>query len=92
MKKLLAATLLAGAAIVGATAADARDGCGPRGFRGPHGRCHYDGGDRRGPGYGRGPVIVAPGLVIGQRYDRGYWDGHRYWRERYRHRNGWRYR
>ena len=88
MKKLLAATLLAGVAMLGATSADARDGCGRDGWRGPHGRCHYG----RGPGYGRGPVVVAPGLVIGQRYDRGYWDGHRYWRERYRDGPNWRYR
>uniref|UniRef100_UPI0035CA7E56 GCG_CRPN prefix-to-repeats domain-containing protein n=1 Tax=uncultured Sphingomonas sp. TaxID=158754 RepID=UPI0035CA7E56 len=85
MKKLIAAALLASVAVLGTTAADARDGCGRGGFRGPHGRCHYAG-DRRGP------VVVAPGLVIGQRYDRGYWDGRRYWQNRYRHGGGWRYR
>lgn len=87
MKKLLAAALLAGVAIAGATSADARDGCGPGGHRGPRGYCHGN----RGPG---GPVVVAPGLglVIGQRYDRGYWDGHRYWQNRYRDHGNWRYR
>ncbi len=83
MKKFLAAVLLASVATIGATAADARDGCGPGGHRGPGGHCRPNRG---------GPVVVAPGLVIGQRYDRGYWDGHRYWRERYRDHNGWRYR
>ena len=84
MKKFLAAALLAGAATLTATAADARDGCGRNGFRGPGGHCRYD---------RRGPVVVAPGLVIGNFYrGHGYWDGHRYWQNRYRHRDGWRYR
>ena len=84
MKKLLAAALLAGVAISGATSSDARDGCGPNGHRGPYGHCR--------PNRGPGAVVVAPGLIIGQRYDRGYWDGHRYWQHRERHRDGWRYR
>lgn len=89
MKKFLAFALLAGAATLTSVSADARDGCGRGGWRGPGGRCHYD----RGPGYGRGPVVVAPGLVVGNFYrGRGYWDGHRYWQNRYRYRDGWRYR
>lgn len=89
MKKLLAAALLGGAAILTAAAADARDGCGRGGFRGPGGRCHYN----RGYDRGRGPVAVAPGLVIGNFYrGRGYWDGHRYYQRRERHHGGWRYR
>jgi hypothetical protein len=87
MKRFLAIALLAGATLT-ATAAEARDGCGRGGWRGPAGHCRYD----RGPGV-RGPVVVAPGLVIGNYYrGRGYWDGHRYWRNRYRHHGGWRYR
>ena len=87
MKNLFAVALLASAATFTATAADARDGCGRNGYRGPAGHCRY---------YGdRGRVVVAPGrLVIGNFYrGQGYWDGHRYWQNRYRHRNGgWRYR
>jgi hypothetical protein len=31
--------------------------------------------------------------VIGRNYPgRGYWDGHRYYQNRYRHHGGWRYR
>ena len=85
MKKLLAAALLAGVATLGTTAATAADGCGRGYHRGPAGHCR--------PNYGRGPVVVAPGLVIGNFYrGHGYWDGHRYWQNRYRHRDGWRYR
>ena len=85
MKKLLAAILLTGVATIGATtAADARDGCGRGGFRGPGGHCRVY---RAGPVYGGGPR-----LIVGRRYDRGYWDGRRYWQNRYRHHGGWRYR
>ena len=91
MKKLFAAALL-GAASLGAAAlstapADAADGCGRGGHRGPSGHCR--------PNYGPrgGGVVVAPGLVIGRFYGgRGYWDGHRYYQNRYRHGGGWRYR
>ncbi len=83
MKKLLLLALAAGTTFGAVTAADARDGCGPGGWRGPHGHCHSNG----GPGY------VAPGLIVGNYYHgQGYWDGHRYYQHRDRYNNGWRYR
>ena len=91
MKKLILLALAAGTALATIPAANARDGCG-RGFhRGPAGHCRPD-------GYGRGPAVIGgPGvsLVIGNYYrGRGYWDGRRYYRERYRdhNRGDWRYR
>lgn len=89
MKKLVAAVLLAGVATLGATAADAADGCGRGYHEGPGGRCRPNNGYRGGR-----EVVVAPGLIVGNYYrDRGgYWDGRRYWRERYRYHGGWRYR
>ena len=92
MKRILALALAAGAAVVAMSPADAAGGCG-RGFHpGPYGhRCFPNG----GPGYGRGPgpVVVAPGLVVGNFYGgRGYWDGHRYYQHREQWHGGWRYR
>jgi hypothetical protein len=91
MKGIIALALAAGVAVAATAPADAAGGCG-RGFHpGPHGRCFPNG----GPGYGprRGPVVVAPGLVVGNYYGgRGYWDGHRYYQHRERFNNGWRYR
>lgn len=85
MKKLFAVALLAGAAMLGTTAADAREGCGRGSHRGPAGHC-------RSEYRGRG-VVIAPGLTIGRFYNgRGYWDGRRYYQNRYRHGGGWRYR
>ncbi|MBC7496476.1 MAG: hypothetical protein H7243_04840 [Sphingomonadaceae bacterium] len=85
--KTVLTLILAGAALAGATAAAARDGCGPGGHRGPSGHCQPN-------GYHTGPgVIVAPRLVIGGFYpNRGYWDGHRYRERRERWHGGWRYR
>jgi hypothetical protein len=84
--KTILALALAGVALAGASVADARDGCGPGGHRGPYGHC-------RPNGYGYGPGVVAPGLIIGNFYaGRGYWDGHRYWGHRDRWHGGWRYR
>jgi hypothetical protein len=84
MNKILAAALAAGVALTAFAPADASQGCG-RGFhRGPYGHCRPNGGSG---------VVVAPGLVIGNFYrGRGYWDGHRYFQQRYRYHNGWRYR
>ncbi len=84
MNKFLAIAFVAGVTLSAGTAAQARDGCGPGAFRGPYGHCR----PMRG-----GPVVVAPGLIIGNFYHgRGYWDGQRYWHHRERGHDGWRYR
>lgn len=92
MKKLLAAALFAGAAMLTTVAADAQ-GYGRDRDR-DRGRSEYRDRDHRRPDYrGRGVVRIAPGLVIGRFYNgRGYWDGRRYYQKRYRHNGGWRYR
>ena len=82
MKKLMLAALGAGIALTATTSAFAADGCGPGAHRGYYGHCRGNG----------GPVVVAPGLIVGNHYDRGYWDGHRYWQRRERWHDGWRYR
>lgn len=83
MRMILLAALAAGAALTVAAPADARQGCGPGGRRGPGGYCRPN----------RGPVVVAPRIVVGRFYEgRGYWDGRRYWGHRYRLHGGWRYR
>lgn len=83
MKSIIAIALAGATLVAGATAADAREGCGPGGHRNGWGDCRPN----------RGPVVVAPGLVIGNYYrGRGYWDGRRYWHHRERWNNGWRYR
>jgi hypothetical protein len=86
MKSILLVTLAAGAMLAATSPADAAQGCGPGGHRGPYGHCR--------PNYGPGPVVAAPGaLVIGTYYPRrGYWDGRRYWWHRERWHGGWRYR
>jgi hypothetical protein len=83
MKTIMLVALAAGAALTIGSSADARQGCGPGGHRGPYGHCRANRG-----------VVVAPGaLVIGTFYPgRGYWDGRRYWQRRERWRGGWRYR
>jgi len=83
MRKMITALLLASAGLGVASAANAADGCGPGAHRGPHGRCHPNG----GPGYGR-QVLVVDRFYPG----RGYWDGQRYWHHRERAHDGWRYR
>lgn len=90
MNKLIAAALTAGAAVaaIASIPAEAREGCGRGGYRGPHGRCVSN--------YNRGPAVVRQPtvrLVIGNYYNgRGYWDGRQYYQNRYRHGGGWRYR
>lgn len=61
MKTILAIALAAGVAIAGTSAVEARDGCGGGFHRGPAGRCRPNGG-------GRGPVLVAPGIIVGGFY------------------------
>ncbi len=83
MRKILLASIAAGALLTSVSPAMARGGCGFGFHRGPYGGCRPNG----GPGYGPGPVVVGtfyPG--------RGYWYGNRYWRHRYRWHGGWRYR
>lgn len=86
MKLPLAILLSVAGAGLTATAADARQGCG-RGYEvGPRGHCRPVRGDRWA---GRGNQT----WVVGNFYQgRGYWDGHRWYQNRYRHNNGWRYR
>lgn len=78
MKKMMIFVLGAGAALAVASSADARGGCGIGFHRGPVGGCRANLGG--GPALG----VFYPG--------RGYWDGHRYWANRYRFHGGWRYR
>jgi hypothetical protein len=86
LKKILIATIAAGATLAAVSSASAEGGCGPGFHRGPYGGCRRN--------FGPGPVAVVPGLpVLGVYYNgRGYWDGHRYWAHRYAWRGGWRYR
>ena len=66
MKRLLFAALGAGLALTAAAStADAAQGCGPGGHRGPYGGCRAN--------YGPGPVVVG-GPALGIFYPgRGYW-------------------
>lgn len=86
MKKILLAAIAAGAALTAVAAAapaQARQGCGVGGHRGPAGHCRPN----------RGRAAVAPVVRIGVFYPgRGYWDGRRYYAHRYRWHGGWRYR
>jgi len=51
-------------------------GCGPNGWRGRWGHCHYDGGWRRaGYYYGPGPYRVGPGPYWNNGCPPGYWHG-----------------
>lgn len=84
MRKRLAAALAIGVAMLSVSSAEAREGCGPGGHRGPYGHCRPN----------RGPVVVERGPLVVDRYyaGRGYWDGRRYWQHRHRWHGGWRYR
>ena len=88
MRKIVLSLIAAGTALAVASPALAREGCGPGGHRNYNGRCVPN---RGGPVYvDRGPSVR---LVIGNHYPgRGYWDGRRYYQQRYRHHGGWRYR
>jgi hypothetical protein len=84
MKRILLTAVAAGAVLAAVSPANAMQGCGPGGHRGPYGHCRPNG----------GPGMAGPGaLVIGTYYpNQGYWDGHRYWHHRDRWHGGWRYR
>ncbi len=85
MKKILLAALAVGVTLSSVPPVFAADGCGRGYHRGPRGGCR--------PNVRPGPVVVAPGPVIGNFYrGRGYWDGRRYYQHRERYRGGWRYR
>lgn len=83
MRKILFATLAAGAALA-ASPAVGRQHCGIGGHR-----------DWRGWCVPNGPRLVAgpPVPLVGIYYSgSGWWDGHRYWRDRYYSHHRWRYR
>ena len=83
MKLPFAILLAVAGTAVTATAAEARQGCGPRAER-YHGRCVRTRGN-----WNRGHQT----WIVGNFYQgRGYWDGHRWYQNRYRHHGGWRYR
>ena len=83
MKKLMLGLIAAGAALTAVSSAQAAGGCGPGFHRGPYGGCR--------PNFGPRPVAVGP--AYGVFYPgRGWWDGRRYWANRYAWHGGWRYR
>ncbi|MBE7219138.1 MAG: hypothetical protein INR64_11765 [Caulobacteraceae bacterium] len=83
MKIMTSAGVGLAVALTLGSVAQAAGGCGVGFHRGPRGGCRAN--------YGPGPV--APGPAIGVFYGgRGWWDGHRYWANRYRWHGGWRYR
>ena len=85
LKSVLAAALVAGTALTAAAPAQAADGCGRGGHRGPYGHCRPN----YAPGYARAPGVS---LVIGNYYHgRGYWDGRRYYQHRRTFERGYRY-
>jgi hypothetical protein len=80
MKALAAVGLVSVLALAVASPAQARQGCGQGLHRAPNGMCV--------PNRGRQQVFV-----VGRYYSgRGYWYQNRWWRQRYRSHNGWRYR
>lgn len=83
MKRIVAILIAAGMSFAAASSASAAGGCGPGLHRGPAGGCRPNRG-----------AYVRPGRpVIGHYYGgRGYWDGRRYYQQRYRRGDGWRYR
>ncbi len=82
MKLVATIGLASVVALAAAVPAQARDNCG-RGFhRNYHGRCV--------PNRGRGPQVT---FVVGRNYPgQGYWYNNRWYRQRYRYHNRWRYR
>jgi hypothetical protein len=85
MKKMIAIALSISAAVgaVAVTApASAAQGCGGGLHRGPAGRCIRNGGP-----------AMRNRWVVGRHYPgRGYYYNNRWYQQRYRYHNGWRYR
>ena len=90
MKLPFAILLAVAGTAMTAGAAEARQGCGPRAER-YHGRCISVRGHHRYDRWDRGHRNDR--WVVGRYYNgRGYWNGQRWYQNRYRHNNGWRYR
>ena len=83
MKRLILIALAVGAVLSAVPSAEAAGGCGVGWHRGPYGGCRRNAGP---------PVVVVPGPRAGTFYEgSGWWDGHRYWRNRAHWHGGWRY-
>lgn len=83
MKRAFLMMAAAATLAASATPALARQGCGIGFHRDYYGYCV--------PNRGRRVIVERP--VIGVYYHgRGWWDGHHYWRYRYRWHHAWRYR
>lgn len=86
MKRMMAIAVAVGTVIAGMSVAtepvQAAQGCGKGAHRGPRGRC-----------ISNRQVVVRERYVVGRNYPgRGYYYQNRWYRERYRDGNGWRYR
>jgi hypothetical protein len=80
MKFAIALSVVSAAALAASAPAEARQGCGAGFNRAPSGRCVPNRGQQQR-------------WVVGRYYaGHGYWYNNRWWRTRYRHQNGWRYR
>ena len=81
MKFVIALAAVSSISLVSASPADARQGCGPGFHRAPNGMCRPN---------RDGQTQV---YVVGRYYPgHGYWYNNRWWHNRYRQRNMWRYR
>ena len=80
MKTFIALVAAATVAVVAASPAEAREGCGPDGHRAPNGMCV--------PNHGRVQVYEVGHYYRGH----GYWYHNRWWHSRYRSHDSWRYR
>jgi hypothetical protein len=79
MKFITAIGIVSSIALTAASPAGARQGCGPGFHRAPNGMCR--------------PNRNQQVFVVGRYYaGHGYWYNNRWWRQRYRYHNGWRYR
>jgi len=81
MKLIAALGFASSIALIAASPADARQGCGPGFHRAPNGMCRPNRDNR------------AQVWVVGRYYPgHGYWYQNRWWHNRYRYHNMWRYR